>query len=104
MTPYEKVNGARKRFHGTTPFLPFGTVCMIQMGEAKRAKSARVLGYQVNKTMKREMAVCLGGDPALPQSYLFYIQSTDLIVPRRELKIPSDSVIPFDWKLKPSMF
>ena len=104
MTPYEKVNGVRKRFHETTPFLPFGTVCMIQMGEAKRAKSARVLGYQVNKTLKREMAVCLGEDPALPQSYLFYIQSTDLIVPRREFKILSDSVIPFDWKPKPSMF
>jgi hypothetical protein len=104
MTPHEKVHGMRKRFHASLPFLPFGTVCMVQMGDAKRNKNAHDLGYQLHSTMKQEVGVCMGEDPAFPQSYLFYIQSTNLVVPRRVVKVLSDSVIPFDWKPKPSMF
>jgi hypothetical protein len=104
LTPYEKVHRHRKRFHETLPFLPFGSVCMVQMGDAKRIKNAKDMGYQLHNAVKQEVGVCMGEDPAFPQSYIFYVQSTGQVVPRRVIKVLANNVVPFDWKPKPSMF
>jgi hypothetical protein len=104
LSPYEKVHKHRKRFHATIPFLPFGSVCMVNMGEAKRTKNAKDLGYPVHNVVKQEIGVCMGEDPAFPQSYIFYVQSSGQIVPRRVIKVLPNNIIPFNWQLKPSMF
>jgi hypothetical protein len=75
---------------------------MVSMGEAKRTKTAKDLGYSLHNVVKQEIGVCMGEDPAFPQSYIFYVQSTGQIVPRRVIKVLSSNVVPFDWQPKPS--
>ena len=104
LTPYEKVHKCRKRFHESMPFLPFGSVCMVSMGEAKRAKNAKDLEYPIKSSVKQEVGVCLGEDPAFPQSYIFYVNSTKQVVPRRVCRVLATSVVPFGWTPKASMF
>lgn len=101
-TPYEQVYKRRRTFNSAHPFLAFGTVCSVHMGDVKRAK---VSGPEVNTSHapKSEIGVCLGTDPVFPGTYIFYIGSTRQIIPRRVAKVHKD-MIPFGWKAKPSMF
>jgi hypothetical protein len=63
LSPYEKVHKCRRKFHAQFPFLPFGSVCMVAMGEAKRASIAHDKGIHVQNVVKSEVGVCLGADP-----------------------------------------
>lgn len=101
-TPYELVYQRRRTFHSAHPFLAFGTVCSVHMGEVKRAK---ISGPDVNTSHapKSEIGVCLGTDPVFPGTYIFYIGSTRQIIPRRVAKV-HHGMIPFGWPAKPSMF
>jgi hypothetical protein len=102
-TPYELLHGRRKTFHKKCPFLPFGTVCSVGMGLAKRARIAKDRNYPVQDVAKSEVGVCMGESSVFPDSYLFYIQSSGLIVPRRVIAVLSPDTIPFGWKAQPSM-
>jgi len=104
LSPYEKVNQRRCVFHSKYPFLPFGTVCMVSMGDSKRSALASTMVYPKHAVSKAEIGVLLGVDPAFPGSYMFYIDSTRTIVPRNVVKPLNSSVIPFNWKPKVSLF
>ena len=104
LTPYEKVFKRRYAFHATHPFLPFGTVCSVSMGDAKRAHLAQNLSYPKHAVGKSEIGVLLGSDPAFPGSYIFYVSSTNAIVPRKVVKVLHRNTIPFNWKPKASIF
>jgi hypothetical protein len=101
---YEKVNKRRCVFNAKHPFLPFGTVCMVSMGDNKRSALASTMAYPKHAVSKAEIGVLLGVDPAFPGSYMFYIDSTRSIVPRSVVKPLNSSVIPFNWKPKVSLF
>jgi hypothetical protein len=103
LTPYEKVYRRRYAFHSSHPFLPFGTVCMVSMGEAKRTVLAQSREYPRHAVPKSEVGVLLGSDPAFPGSYIFYVASSHSIVPRRVVKV-LHNVVPFNWKPKVSLF
>jgi hypothetical protein len=103
LSPYEKVHQQRRVFHATLPFLPFGAVCSVGMGVAKRDAIGHKLQYHTADVAKSEIGVCLGADPAFPASYIFYVHSTRKIVPRRVIKVLT-GVIPFGWQPKTSMF
>ena len=102
LTPYERVHNKRRLFHKQHPFLPFGTVCMVRMGDAKRAVLAHDNKRHHQAIAKSEVGVCLGMHPAYPQAYLFYVKSTNKIVPRRVVHVLPDA-IPFNWQVKVSM-
>ena len=101
-TPYEKVHGRRMVFNPEHPFLPFGAVCMVSMGEAKRATIGQNTQSHVQNVAMSEMGVCMGADPAFPASFIFYVDSTKQIVPRKVVKVLKN-IIPFGWKPKLSM-
>ena len=103
LSPYERVHNKRRVFHKQHPFLPFGTVCMVKMGDAKRATMAQDSKRHHQSIPKSEVGICLGMHPAYPQSYLFYVESTNKILPRRVAKILSPDTIPFNWPVKVSM-
>ena len=104
LSPYEKVNKRRRVFHSKCHFLPFGTVCMVSMGDSKRSALASTMAYPKHAISKAEIGVLLGVDPAFPGAYMFYIDSTRAIVPRNVVKPLNSSVIPFNWKPKVSLF
>ena len=80
LSPYEKVNKRRCVFHSKYPFLPFGTVCMVSIGDSKRSALASTMAYPKHAVSKAEIGVLLGVDPTFPGSYMFYIDSTRTIV------------------------
>jgi len=73
------------------------------MGDAKRSQLASSAQTLKQHAPVSEVGVCVGTNPIFPGTYLFYIDSTRQIVPRRVVKVLRD-VIPFGWPTKKSMF
>ena len=78
-------------------------MCSVHVGDGKRAQQASAHKILKQHTAASEIGVCVGTNPIFPGAYLFYIDSTRQIVPRRVIKILKD-IIPFGWQVKKSMF
>ena len=104
LTPHEKVFKRRKVFHASHPFLPFGAVCMVAMGDKKRSTKASAQHYHEQEIAKSEVGVCMGMDHSFPGSFNFYVGSVHKIVPRQVVRVLEEGTIPYGWAPKVSMF
>ena len=93
-TPHELVTGSHLSFHKASPFLSFGSTCMVQQFDDKRHRLATAVGISLSHSPVSELGVCLGPDLSFPGSFLFVVANGS-VMPRRVLTIVK--VHPFNW-------